>query len=300
MQNELYHHGILGMKWGVRRFQNKDGSLTPAGIKRYAKEQNRIANKAKNREGFTEERTIPKGTKMYRTTSSNQKEGEGSIYVSYLDVDRNHYKGGYIRNRDNAKKAYEREYTLKEDLKIPSRKEAYDVINDVVVKNSKLFEEAMKGYVDSAFPKGSAMRFELVDSYSDPNKPFDISNYSEAEQNKAANKFVKELISASANQTPEALCFSVCQSLGLAPKGRAKIIGELKKRGYNAMVDEASVGGQNEWVKEGVDPLIVFDSNVLNQNSVNKISRREERKANASDAKWERKASYSRGAWSAI
>ena len=32
---ELYHHGIKGQKWGVRRFQNKDGSLTPAGEKRY-------------------------------------------------------------------------------------------------------------------------------------------------------------------------------------------------------------------------------------------------------------------------
>ncbi len=32
--NTLAHHGILGMKWGVRRYQNKDGSLTKAGKKR--------------------------------------------------------------------------------------------------------------------------------------------------------------------------------------------------------------------------------------------------------------------------
>ena len=38
MEYELQHHGIKGMKWGVRRFQNKDGSLTPAGKKRYERD----------------------------------------------------------------------------------------------------------------------------------------------------------------------------------------------------------------------------------------------------------------------
>lgn len=32
---ELYHHGVKGQKWGVRRYQNQNGTLTPAGKKRY-------------------------------------------------------------------------------------------------------------------------------------------------------------------------------------------------------------------------------------------------------------------------
>lgn len=52
--DSLAHHGILGQKWGVRRFQNEDGSLTNAGKARYnkneAKAQYREANKQYKRD----------------------------------------------------------------------------------------------------------------------------------------------------------------------------------------------------------------------------------------------------------
>lgn len=45
---ELRHHGIKGMKWGVRRYQNADGTLTAEGEKRYGRDQRENAAKKKD------------------------------------------------------------------------------------------------------------------------------------------------------------------------------------------------------------------------------------------------------------
>lgn len=46
--NAIYHYGVKGQKWGIRRYQNEDGTLTPEGIKRYRPIYNRMKKAGKS------------------------------------------------------------------------------------------------------------------------------------------------------------------------------------------------------------------------------------------------------------
>lgn len=85
--NELYHHGIKGQKWGVRRYQNKDGSLTPEGIIRYSEESDKSIKT--NKDGS---KTIPSGFVFNRVGKSSMDVNKsGALYVSYGKEDAARY-----------------------------------------------------------------------------------------------------------------------------------------------------------------------------------------------------------------
>lgn len=106
--DELYHYGIKGQKWGVRRYQNKDGSLTPAGKKRRSS-SDEVRNmstdelRQKVRRLNNEQRYIDL-TKS--SSSSISKTADGIERVSRIGGDANKiYKSMYGENNPYSKVA---------------------------------------------------------------------------------------------------------------------------------------------------------------------------------------------------
>ena len=280
LDEALTHHGIKGQKWGVRRFQNEDGSLTAAGRARYLKDIEKASSKGLRLASLREAHTIPKGTVIYRTTAVPNEDQSGVKYISYTQADRNHYNAGWIRQTGNTGEAYENAYVLNQDLKVPSRDELKSVVNDIVLNDPKTMRDTVRTCMDMLMPEGSWAREAVtINAYTGEEISFD--------------KVVSDRLKGFMNEPVDDIFITSALTFGKNTSLRGKVIDELKKRGYNAMTDEASVGGHMVG-REGIDPIIMFDGNAMTKTGVRKIDAKEEQKSLKKYESWQRNVALSK------
>lgn len=240
--NELYHHGIRGQKWGVRRYQNYDGTSTEFGKKRRrgAKMKSDLVYEQLHEDispqkltthipGDDDGLSLKKGDKVYHVTPKEfKKMRKGQdLYVSATDLDRHTYRA-YLTLMLKHKgfgldtPIKELEISLKEDLNAPSNKDQQRIFSDVYKSNKDLIDSDLNSYYDHH-----------------KNRPSDTYD-----------AFIKSLDESS--------------------KSKSVFYDEMKKNGYNAVLDQHDV--TTSWMG-AYKPLIVMDAlNTFGDFKVNDIS----------------------------
>lgn len=292
--SELYHHGVKGQKWGVRRYQYADGSLTPAGRKRYSSnnsqngfdklmktEVKHLVNSARTTvtgkqyvDGY-----LKQGTTLARIQTAENFE-KFAFYATYKKHDTDEYMGLFgknlmsrahgearraekeaaasgseadlaraqeLRNKANNTKVYQLKLEATKKLKIPSDENASDI-------TAKLLKES--DFKDNVYAS-------LIDSKEKMKRPTQQVLFNRALD--AMKKDPAKLTSQEKVAIYKAFNLSLVNHNKQEIAAQDRFYGELKKKGYNALLDYNDKEFSSYHAKR---PMIVFDVDSVRLQSV--------------------------------
>lgn len=295
LQNhELYHYGVKGMRWGVRRYQYADGTLTPAGRQRYQNGQN--ANsvsslmRTKVKDVVNSARTqvtgkqyvdtyLKQGTTLARIQTSKNFENF-AFYATYKKHDMDEYMGLFGKNLTT--RAAGEATRAEKQAQASGREEDAKIAKDFREKanNTKVYQlklEAVKKLKVPSDENASDITANLLKE-SDFKKNVTASIQDSKEKmkrpsqqilfNQAQNALTKDPAKLSSSEKVaiyKALNLSLVNHNAQEIAAQDRFYSELKKKGYNALLDYNDKEYSSYHAKR---PMIVFDVDSVKLQSV--------------------------------
>lgn len=265
MNDVLIHHGVKGQKWGVRRYQYADGTYTPAGKKRY-RSSNSVASVTSMRvkEGWNVVRTkvtgrqyidsyLKQNTTLARIQTSDKFENF-AFYATYKKQDIDKYMGLFGKNLISRAdpdvgeiKVYQVKLQSTKKLKVPSDENASHITANLLKEPE--FKKNLIASIEDSKEKMRRPTQQVLFKQAQNALKQDPSKMSPSEKVAIYKAFNLSLVNHNQQE--------------IAAQNR--FYSELKKKGYNALLDYNDKDYSSYHAKR---PMIVFDVDSVRLQSV--------------------------------